>query len=358
MNKRITFILPGYPSPIGGFKVVYEYANYLTKHNFKVTVVHCLSLRHIKYPKNIIKFLKRIIGKIFVYYRRKKIDWIDINKNIKMIYLNEPNERKIPNADYIVASAWQTADYINEYSTIKGKKYYIIMDFPPYMGSSIDIHRTWNYNFKMISISSWIYDLVKNVNNNNNLINIPIGVSENIFKNQKEIVNDSNLVLAMFSSGKYKGSKDLIKSFEIAKKKNIKLNFNLFGKENKPKNLPSWIHYHKRLSKIDLVNLMNRCGIFVSSSLAEGFGLPSAEALLCGCSLATTDCGGNRDFAIHNKTALVSKINDPEALAYNILKLNSDNELRTKLSKNGIKLLKGFTWENSRIKFNKFILNE
>ena len=47
------------------------------------------------------------------------------------------------------------------------------MDFPPYMGSSVDIHRTWNYNFKMISISSWIYDLVKNVNNNS-LLNFNI----------------------------------------------------------------------------------------------------------------------------------------------------------------------------------------
>ena len=38
---RITFVLPVFPrGPIGGFRVVYEYANRLTALGCEVTVVH------------------------------------------------------------------------------------------------------------------------------------------------------------------------------------------------------------------------------------------------------------------------------------------------------------------------------
>ena len=73
---------------------------------------------------------------------------------------------------------------------------------------------------------------------------------------KSNIFNDPLNVLAMYSSGKYKGVDDLIEAFKIAKNKNPKLNFNLYGKEKKPNNLPKWINYHRRISENNLVNLM------------------------------------------------------------------------------------------------------
>ncbi len=348
--------MPGYPAPIGGFKVVYEYANFLVKKNHLVSIVHSLTLKQTKMPKNPLKIIRRLGGKLISYINRNNIDWFSLDKRINMIYINEPIEKNVPDADIIIATAWQTADYINEYSKKKGKKYYIIMDFPPFMGSKNDIYRTWNYDMFKITISSWIYDLVCKITNSKKLVNNTIGVPNNIFKKINDLKNEPNMVLAMYSSGKYKGVDDLIKAFKIAKKKNPKLNFNLFGKEKKPRWIPDWITYNYKLKEKDLVVLMNMSGIFVSSSIIEGFGLPAAEASLCGCAIATTDSGGNRDYAIHNKTALVSKVNDPKTLASNILYLNSDEELRNRLINNGIKVIKALNWENAGKKFERYIL--
>lgn len=350
--------MPGYPAPIGGFKVVYEYANFLVKKNHLVNIVHSLTLRQTKMPKNPLKIIRRLGGILISYLNRNHIDWFSIDKRINMIYINEPIEKNVPDADIIIATAWQTADYIKDYSKNKGEKVYLIQDFPPFMGTKAEIFKTWNYDFKSITVSKWLFDMVNDNAKISKIINIPNGLPESIFKNKSNIFNDPFNVLAMYSSGKYKGVDDLIEAFKIAKNKNPKLNFNLYGKEKKPNNLPKWINYHRRISENNLVNLMNKCGIFISSSIAEGFGLPSAEAILCGCSLATTDCGGNRDYAIHKKTALVSKPKNPKALADNLLKLNSDNELRTRLVENGIKLLKDFTWKNSGKTFKNFLLDE
>jgi glycosyltransferase involved in cell wall biosynthesis len=45
-----------------------------------------------------------------------------------------------------------------------------------------------------------------------------------------------------------------------------------------------------------------------------------------------TDCGGNRDYAEHEKTTLVSNPDDLESLVNNVLRLLSDEELRVKIA--------------------------
>ena len=80
-----------------------------------------------------------------------------------MIYVKELIEKNIPDGDIIIASAWQTAEYMNDYSSQKGKKFYIVMDFPPYMGSKEDIESTWAFENNIITISSWLYEKVKKV---------------------------------------------------------------------------------------------------------------------------------------------------------------------------------------------------
>jgi glycosyltransferase involved in cell wall biosynthesis len=72
-----------------------------------------------------------------------------------------------------------------------------------------------------------------------------------------------------------------------------------------------------------------------------------AEAMACGCAVATTDCGGNRDYAEHEKTALVSDPDDFESLVDNVLRLLSDEELSVTLALAGRDRIAEFTWEKS-----------
>ena len=56
---KITFLLPGYPAPIGGYRVVYEYANYLATKGNKISIVHTRTLKQNPAPKNLYKLLRR-----------------------------------------------------------------------------------------------------------------------------------------------------------------------------------------------------------------------------------------------------------------------------------------------------------
>ncbi len=88
--------------------------------------------------------------------------------------------------------------------------------------------------------------------------------------------------------------------------------------------------------------------VFAQASWFEGFGQPGLEALACGIPLVTTDCGGARDYAIHEETALVVPTRDPAALAEALGRLLRDKALARRLSANGLSLVREqFSWARS-----------
>jgi glycosyltransferase involved in cell wall biosynthesis len=115
------------------------------------------------------------------------------------------------------------------------------------------------------------------------------------------------------------------------------------------------MEYHGNVSESDLIKLYNSASIYLCSSAAEGFALPPAEAMACGCAVATTDCGGNREYSEHKKTALVSDPDDFASLVNNVLQLLSDEELRVRIASAGRNRISEFTWEQSTQRLIEFL---
>lgn len=118
---------------------------------------------------------------------------------------------------------------------------------------------------------------------------------------------------------------------------------------------------HDDLSDFDLSNVilikpkndeeiayyMNISHIFISTSWWEGFGLPSLEAMACGCAVIITNAGGVNEYAIPNENCLMFEPKDQKQLISHINTLVSDLALKNKLSKNAIEKSKTFSWEKS-----------
>jgi glycosyltransferase involved in cell wall biosynthesis len=93
--------------------------------------------------------------------------------------------------------------------------------------------------------------------------------------------------------------------------------------------------YHFNPPQAEIPRLYSSCDIFLCPSWDEGFGLPSAEAMACGCALVTYDNGGSRDFAFHERTALVAPHRDTAALTAQLERLVTDAALRRQLAEAG-----------------------
>ena len=155
---------------------------------------------------------------------------------------------------------------------------------------------------------------------------------------------------------KYKAPEDGLEALRQVKVRHKDLTVTLFGHTDAQRHkIPSWVLTQPHVSESQLVQIYNRSRIFLCSSLGEGFALPPAEAMACGCAVASTDCGGIRDFAEHEITALLSPPGVPDALASNISRLLEDDSLWQRLAVAGHERIQNFTWERSTDRLEQFI---
>jgi len=357
---KITFILPRYPwKPIGGFRVVYEYANHLVARGHMIAIVHPRQLPNWNPspPTNLCRWLRRKAGYLRNLIFTPKVKWQPIDKRVKMLYVPNPRAQYVPDANAVFATWWPTAELVLEYPESKGKKFYLVQDFYPYLGTKSQIEKTWRFPLKKVTISSWLYKMVIDSGiSKDEIIAIPNGVDHKRFCLQNDIAGRPKRIAMMYSTGSYKAPEDGIKAIEIAKSRHKDLQAICFGPGTRPKTLPRWIKYETNVSEERLVEIYNSSSIFLSSSVAEGFALPPAEAMGCGCAVVATDSGGIREYAEHEKTALLSPPRNPEALAKNLLRVLEDDELRIRIAKAGNVRIQGFTWERSTDLLEQFLL--
>jgi len=356
---RITFILPGYPwKPVGGFRVVYEYANHLVARGHEVSIVHPRNLSNAQ-PVSRSTLYRRLRGKAIRFRNRMfkpGVSWQPVDKRVRMLYMKEPVSEFIPDGDAVFATAWQTCQYLSQCPSSKGRRFYLVQDFYPYLGSRSDIEKTWHLPFRKVTVSSWLRDLVVESGiNESEVVAIPNGVDSQRFYIMRAIDERPKRVAMMYSAGNYKASQDGLEALYLCRRRVASFEAILFGPGRRPKTIPPWIEYRKNVKEDDLVKIYNSSSIFLSSSLAEGFALPPAEAMACGCAVAATDSGGIREYGEEGETALLSPPGDPERLAGNLMRLFEDDHLRMRLAQGGHERIMDFTWQRSTDLLERFL---
>ncbi|HVP36194.1 MAG TPA: glycosyltransferase family 4 protein [Terriglobales bacterium] len=354
---RITFILPGWAkSPVGGFKVVYEYANRLSEKGHQVNVIHPRSpfFREVKFKHKMKMFANEIASH---FLQRNKMDWFTISPNVNMLIVNSLEERNIPEGDAIIATAWQTAEWVNKYSQDKGNKFYLIQHYEIWSGPEERIKATWKMPLKKIVISRWLKELAEEMGEEI-IAYIPNGIDFKHFNIRVPIdKREPAKITMLYDPSSWKGPEEGIAALNMVKSKIPSLSAIFFSKYTKGPEVPGWVEFYKNPLQEEIPQIYNSCSIFLHSSRSEGWGLPPAEAMACGCALVASNSQGVLEYAIHQETALVSDIKNSAALAQNILKLIRDNELRISLAKRGNQYIQRFTWEKAVSKFEEVIIS-
>lgn len=360
---KICFVLPSFPSrPIGGFKIVYQYANELVKRGHVVRVIHPYFMPNHPFPTKLYAkmkvYLKKIIYTKWMPSPPSFIDWQHIDPRVEMRYVPYLNEKFIPDNDAIIATAWHTAEMVNSLSNRKGKKFYFIQGYETWSGPEDRVHRTWLYPMKKIVISSWLKQIGEKLGAEDITL-VPNAIDHNKYFKINEVSNRPKRIAMLYHKGKWKGSTDGIRALELVKQQIPDIEAVLFGYPERTEEIPEWIEYIQNPSHEELVfNIYNGSAIYVCPSLSEGWGLPVAEAMACGCAVVSTENGGVQDFAIHEETALLSPIKDPKKLANNIIRLLRDEKLRVKLAYAGNEKIKQFNFNRSTDLFEKVLKNE
>ena len=351
---RITFLLPRSGNkPIGGLKVVYEYANGLVRHGHDVAVVHAPPSLFGKTSlgcqiKSVSKFTSRAMGFKGGYSPKH---WFNVDPRVQMLWAPSLHQRWIPDADAIVATAWQTAEWAQTYPANKGKKYYFIHDYEYYMVADAALkqrmEKTYLAGMRNIVTSPAGEEMLEGCGADFDAY-IPNGIDFSIYN--MTLAADSNarnLIGFPTRQEHFKGTEDALKALKIVRS-NTGPNLNVWSFGGKcPNFIPDWVEYYERPTDRKLCELYNQSRIFIVPSHFEGWGLPGAEAMACGSALVSTDNVGVRAYAEHGRTALLSHPRDPISLADNVQRLQMDEELRLQIAQEGHHHIQQFTWEHA-----------
>jgi glycosyltransferase involved in cell wall biosynthesis len=351
-SLKITILLPlSGAEPVGGFKVAYEYGNYLAKQGHRVSIVHPALLR-IDGPLWSLP-LKAAVKAAAIYVankltgRFKPTSWFRVNPSVKLLWVWNLEARRVPDGDIVLATAWETAEWAAQYPESKGKKFYLIQHFESWSGPEQRVLATWKMPLHKIVIAEWLQAIAEGLGETADLV--PNGLDFELFRllNAQENRDPNNILMPFHAGLEWKGSADGLAAFSLARAEVPTLKLTLFGRDAGPADLAFPVVYHRDPPQRVLRDLYNQASMLVVPSWTEGFSLPPAEALQCGAAIVLTDFKGAAAYAVHEQTALISPIKDPEALAANILRLVRDQDLRLKLARNGHARIQDFTWERA-----------
>lgn len=337
--KKINFILPSFPlRPGGGHKIMYEYANRLAKEGYDICIYHVFTILNVKYK---LHWLKRIY--IHLFYPKSVPAWFSFEKNVKCQHVELLTDENIRDADVSVSTMWATAVDMSKLSKNKGLKINLIQDYETWLGTEQQVHDSYKLPMKHVVISDYLADIVENVTSKRPEV-LYNAIDKTAFYIKNDIDDRNPYSVAMlYSTEERKGTEFGMAALRECKKIVPELSVELFGVYPKPKGLEDWIHYTQKPN--DLMGLYNSVAIYFTPSNKEGWALPPAEALSCGCALVCTNIGGHEAYAKNQETALMVEPRNVEDMVEKLSKLLKNNEYRITLAHKGNMHVQNFTWE-------------
>lgn len=351
MNK-IVFLLPAATKrPVGGVKVVLEYANRLAADGYDVTLVYAPFSRMMKWDiaHRMVYRLMFLRLKLFCNWRPR---WMTTDRCIRQKLVFTHRDYHYPKDAQIVATAVDTAVELNRYRIPQKQKFYFIQGFENWFVTDGYVRETYRLPLQKIVISRWLMQEVER--SGSRAVMVPNGFD---FKRFHLITppeqRDPFQIAFMYHADRRKGIDTAFEAFRIVARKHPEVHLAVFSAYEDPGNLPVSATFDRRPDDARFLEIYNTSAIYVAASRTEGWGLTVGEAMQCGCAVACTDNKGYLEMARDGENALISPVGDAAALARNICRLIEDDTLRIRLARNGEKSIHDFDMEKSYLKFKQ-----
>ena len=372
-----TFVLPGFTfTPPGGYLVVLELANYLLDNGQKVCVIFLEDIENglfkitnddaLKTLKLSTKYkvYKKLPGKlvieIVIFLLNTKLGgllkkFLTVREEFISTFKAEIKHYKVCKSipkglktKRIVATAWQTAYFVNLFSGCN-LKYYLVQhgedDFS-FSGFQSGLARnSYSFKLKKIVINKLMMERFKDENP------VKITVTAHIKGRVKFKPEDrrKKIILVQLRSGADKGADIAIDAAKLVNSYDPNIEFISYG--NYIGYIPSFINHQGYVSDHRYVELFNVASIFILPSRVEGFSTPVLEAMSCGCVPIATKCGGPEEMIEHMFNGILVPVNDPKSIAEQILWLIDHDEMRITMAYNAVSTSQNYSKEKMGYEF-------
>jgi glycosyltransferase involved in cell wall biosynthesis len=328
---RITFLSP-HVRIAGGVRAILTYADRLAGLGHDVTLLVPAGGRAAAWWRNV-----QGTGPGWMPELRARVAWVD-----------RWSADALPDADVVVATAWQSAPVVAEAPSRCGAKFYLVQHYESlYHGDPAAVDATYRLPLSKVVISTWLRDVLRErFDSDAEILVTP--VDRALFHRVPvETTTSRPRVLMLHHDYAWKGVTDGLAAVARVKAQTPGLWLVGFGVKP-PRDRSPYDEFHADPPQTALAALYSGSDIYLCPSWDEGLGMPPMEAMACGAALVTYDNGGCRDYARDGETALVVPRRDVTALASALGRLATDAALRARIAGAGLAhVTTAFDWDRS-----------
>jgi glycosyltransferase involved in cell wall biosynthesis len=350
---RVTFVLPCLDLS-GGVRVVSIYADRLQQLGHEVCVVAPPdSQPSLKYQlRSLLK------GNGWIPQPEPSpshFDGMNSNVEIRMLDRSRPIEDKdVPDADVVIATWWETAEWVAKFSPAKGAKAYFIQHYEAFDYLPKDrVDATWQLPMHKIVIAQWLVELAKKQFRDDQVSWVPNSVDTKQFYASSRGKQPIPTIGMLYATPYWKGVDISLKAFSLAAEKIPNLRLVAFGNHELVEHLPlpsGAKHFHSPNQSL-IREVYGQCDAWLFGSRLEGFGLPILEAMACRTPVIGTPAGAAPELLTDGAGILVN-LEDAEGMAKAIEHIchlsDADWQVMSELA---YARASQYTWETATQKF-------
>ncbi len=262
----------------------------------------------------------------------------------------------VPDADVIVATWWETAEWVHALPASKGAKAYLIQGLETWDNLPVErVEATWRSPMQKITVSRWLAEVARDRFQDPTAIVVNNGVDVQRFHAPPRGKSPRPTVGFVYSESSIKGGDVILGALSRVREQIPELRVVSFGMEA-PRGeipLPAWVEFSQSPPHDRIVSTYAACDVWVWASRQEGFGLPLLEALACRTPLVATPAGAAPELVEESGGALVP-IDDREAMAQAVLRtLALDDASWRALSARARATAEAHSWDGTGEAFEK-----
>jgi glycosyltransferase involved in cell wall biosynthesis len=352
-RMNITFVLP-HAGLSGGIRVVAVYADRLQKRGHRVRVVS-----QPPGPISVERKVKSLLkGRGWPTVAKGSPFFADIGIEHRVLDAVRPVvESDVADADVVIATWWETAEWVSRLPMSKGRKYYLVQDHEIFPRLPIErVKSTYLLPLKKVAVSSWLAKVLSREYGCSDISIVGNGVDTFQFYAKERTKRPQPTVGFVYDPSPRKNSMTAIEVLRQIKATLPDTRAVIFGSARPPDGTisRSWMQFHFRPSQDSIPHLYGQCDVWLFTSLSEGFGLPILEAMACRTPVVGSSAGAAPDLIKGKNGFLVE--NRAEAFAEKVAEiLTMSNDQWRSLSDAAHATAQEHSWDDATEKFERVL---
>ncbi len=348
---KITFVLTTV-SIGGGVKVAGIYAKALADKGHEIVLVS-LPPQAIPIRRKIKSF---ITGRGWPRLRQPNSYLDDLGLDHRVLDSRRPvADKDVPDADVVIATWWETADWVAALSDMKGAKVYFIQGHEtfPYCPKE-RVQATYKLPLHKITISNWLVEIMRKEYDEHIVDLVPNSVDQKIFFASPRARQARPTVGLLYSKSPVKGVDVSIAALNILVKKYPDLRVLSFGTEEPDAQhpLPNFVEFQKLPPQNSLRDIYSSCDVWLTASRTEGFNLTAMEAMACRVPVVSTKTGWPDSAIVNGHNGFLVAVDDVHALTQGVdFILSLPENAWREMSENAFDTVALSSWQQSANQF-------